>query len=66
MLLPKKNLLVGYSQRSTTEVQSHLYVAIDQAYLPKEEFNNVYSQCEKVKNLIGGFIKYLKTTDREK
>lgn len=57
---------LGYSQRSTTEVQSHLYVAIDQEYLPRKEFDNIYSQCEKVKSLIGGFIKYLKTTDREK
>ena len=54
-----------YSQRSTTEVQSHLYVALDQKYLSNEQFDEIYRQCDKVKGLVGGFIKYLKLSNYE-
>ncbi|MCK4572014.1 four helix bundle protein [candidate division WOR-3 bacterium] len=50
-----------YGFRSTTEVQSHLYVALDQKYITKDEFNKIYSAAEEVKSLISGFIRYLKS-----
>jgi len=56
---------LGYALRSATEVQSHLYVALDQNYIPKEKFNNVYSKLEEVKRLISGFKSYLKNSDRK-
>jgi four helix bundle protein len=34
-----------YSQRSCSEVQSQLYVALDQAYISPEEFDAIYSQA---------------------
>ena len=49
-----------YSQRSCSEVQSHLYVALDQEYVDQVRFEQMYAKCSEVKNLIGGFIKYLK------
>lgn len=50
------------SQRSCSEVQSHLYLALDQAYISQDEFDQVYSGIEVVKKKIGGFIKYLSKT----
>ena len=51
---------LNYSFRSASEVQSLLYVALDQNYISKDEFDLNYSQCNKIKSLIGGFIRYLK------
>ena len=48
-----------YAQRSCTEVQSELYVALDQEYIPKPEFTDLYDQADRTKSAIGGFIKYL-------
>ena len=50
-----------YGLRSATEVQSHLYVALDQQYIDKEAFHKLYSQAGKVKSIISGFIRYLRS-----
>jgi four helix bundle protein len=47
------------SKSSVAEIQSHLYVALDQKYLNREEFEKIYSQAEKVSKIESGFIKYL-------
>jgi four helix bundle protein len=52
---------LGYALRSTTEVQSHLYVASDQGYIDKREFKSLYELSVKVKNLISGFLRYLRS-----
>ena len=49
-----------YALRSTTEVQSHLYVAADQSYIAKDEFTRLYDQAAECKKLISGFIRYLR------
>lgn len=51
---------------SASEVQSHLYVALDQSYITQEEFQEVYEQAVKVKKLIYGFMRYLKNSSRLK
>ena len=51
-----------YALRSTTEVQSHLYVALDQGYLDGSVFAALYDRTVKVKNLTGGFIRYLRSS----
>ena len=48
---------LGYAYRSATEVQSHLYVAFDQGYLEKDEFDELYQQSEHTKKLINGSIR---------
>ncbi len=53
-----------YSRRSCSEVQSHLYVALDQKYINEKKFNQIYKQAVKVKELIGGFIRYLRNSKR--
>ena len=47
------------SRRSATEVQSHLYFALDRGVIDQEEFNHLYERTEEVKKLLGGFIRYL-------
>ncbi len=49
-----------YARQSVTELQSHLYVASDQKYIHETEFKSLYEIAHKSKNLIGGFIRYLK------
>jgi len=51
---------LNYAYRSGTEVQSHLYVALDQDYLDEETFSGLYDQATTVKKLLNGFIRYLK------
>lgn len=55
---------LGYALRSATEVQSHLYVALDQGYVSRDEFDRLYTQAIKVKNLIHGFMRYLRNAER--
>jgi four helix bundle protein len=49
-----------YASGSASEVQSHLYVALDQNYITGEAFEETYKQAQKTKSLVNGFIKYLK------
>jgi four helix bundle protein len=51
---------LNYSYRSASEVQSLLYVALDQEYISKNEFELLFVKCKNIKNLIGGLIQYLK------
>jgi len=49
------------SKSSAAEVQSQLYVALDQNYITKETFQQIYDQVEVVSKLNSGFIKYLRS-----
>jgi len=46
---------LGYALRSATEVQSHLYVALDQGYVCREVFDDLYQWAVKAKRIIHGF-----------
>jgi len=48
-----------YAQRSCSEVQSQLYVALDQSCISEDEFNSIYEQATKTHAKVGGFIRYL-------
>jgi len=48
-----------YAKRSCTEVQSELYVALDQQYITDAEFQDVYDNAGRTRAAIRGFIKYL-------
>jgi four helix bundle protein len=50
-----------YAKRSCTEVQSELYVALDQQYITNTEFRDVYDHAGRTRAAIRGFIKYLLT-----
>lgn len=44
---------------SAAEVQSQLYVALDQGYISQQKFEELYSKSDKVARLTSGFIRYL-------
>jgi four helix bundle protein len=46
---------LGIARRSTVEVQSLLYVALDVGYVDVTQFAEHYEQARKTKALIGGF-----------
>ena len=48
-----------YAKRSCTEIQSELYTALDQEYITKAEFQDVYDHTGRTRAAIRGFIKYL-------
>ena len=48
-----------YAKRSCTEVQSELYLALDQQYITKMAFQKVYDHAGRTRAAIHGFIKYL-------
>jgi len=50
---------LNYAKRSCTEVQSQLYIALDQAYITKEEFQKSYLLASRTRAIIRGFIGYL-------
>ena len=50
---------------SAAEVQSHLYVAVDQEYLVPETFDSIYAQAGKTSRIISGLIKYLRRKTRQ-
>ncbi len=52
---------LSYAFRSASEVQSHLYVALDQKYIFEETFSRLNSRTLRVKSLIGGFRRYLRS-----
>ena len=47
------------SKSSSAEVQSQLYVALDQQYINQDDFKRIYNQAEVVSKMDSGFIKYL-------
>ncbi len=52
-----------YAQRSCSEVQSQLYVALDQEYISPSKFEELYELARLTYAKIGGFIKYLLNAD---
>ncbi|MFC1895177.1 four helix bundle protein [Thermodesulfobacteriota bacterium] len=46
---------------SAAEVQSHLYVALDQGYIGQESFDTIYEQANRAAMITSGLIKYLRT-----
>jgi four helix bundle protein len=47
------------SKSSATEVQSEAYVALDQRYISKETFAEIYEQADQVSKIVSGLITYL-------
>ncbi len=51
---------LGIARRSTVEVESLLYAALDVGYINDQTFKTEYQQAEKTKALIGGLKRSLK------
>jgi four helix bundle protein len=52
---------LGYALRSATELQSHLYVALDDCYIDQAQFDTLFALTTKCKNLVSGFTRYLRS-----
>ena len=50
---------LNISRSSSAEVQSHLYVAIDQGYIEENEFNEIYLALEETSKMIFGLVRHL-------
>ena len=50
---------------SCGELRSQAYRALDENYITKKEFEDIYIQCSKVSRLIFSFISYLKNTEKK-
>jgi four helix bundle protein len=57
-------VFLGYSLRSTAEVKSLLYAALDIHYIENDIFNTMTEKCNTIARLIQGFIRYLKATTK--
>jgi four helix bundle protein len=53
------------SRGSAAEVKSFLYAANDIGYITQDKFQQLYSRCTKISNLLNGFIRYLRNTPRK-
>ncbi|MBA4390287.1 MAG: four helix bundle protein [Syntrophus sp. (in: bacteria)] len=50
------------SKSSAAELQSHLYVVLDQGYIEKSQFDELYQDADKIQRQLSNFIKYLHST----
>jgi len=57
---------LGMAHASAAELQSHLYVALDQKYISDKDFKTIYSLADEVSKMIQGFITYLKNSQTPK
>ncbi len=48
-----------FSHGSLGEIQSALYIALDQSYINKKKFDELYALCEEDSKIISGLIKSL-------
>jgi four helix bundle protein len=55
-----------YAKRSCTEVQSELYVALDEKYISADEFSDTYELSGRTRAAIRGFINYLRKYEERK
>ncbi len=55
-----------YAKRSCTEVQSELYLTLDEEYISPNEFSDTYEQARRTRSAIRGFINYLKKYEESK
>ena len=55
-----------YSKRSCSEVQSELYIALDEKYISQGEFKDVYKQARQTRAAVRGFINYLTKYEKRK
>jgi len=65
LLKPPRNIefiqFLFIAMSSAAEVQSHLYVALDQGYIGRDRFDEMYKQADKTARIISGLITYLRT-----
>lgn len=51
---------------SASEVKSLAYAGLDIGYLATDSFENIDRKCTNLSNMINGFIRYLRNSDRKR
>ena len=54
---------LAIAKGSAGEIGAQLYVALDQGYISEEDFSRIRDLVASTQKLIGGFMKYLRTSD---
>jgi four helix bundle protein len=54
-----------FARGSASEVRSQAYNALDLGYIDPKAFEKLSAGCTAVSNLINGFIRYLRNSDRQ-
>jgi four helix bundle protein len=54
-----------YAKRSCSEVQSELYVALDEEYISTDDCKDVYEQAQRTRAATRGFINYLRKYEKQ-
>jgi len=54
---------LSVAKGSSGELKSQLYVALDVGYITQEQFDRLYAIADETSWKIGGFLRYLKSTD---
>ena len=54
---------LSIAKASCAETRAQLYVALDRSYLTKDDFDRFYGKLEETGRLIGGFMRYLATSN---
>ena len=55
---------LSQSKGSVGEVKDQLYTAFDEGYISKQEFDLAYDLAEQTTRLIGGFMSYLRRSEK--
>ena len=50
---------LNFARSSAAEVQSHLYVALDQEYINADSFKMIYDKVEETSKMIFGLVSHL-------
>ncbi|GAB3991388.1 hypothetical protein GCM10028807_21330 [Spirosoma daeguense] len=56
---------LGIARGSRTEAKSQLYRSLDNHYITKEKFDELYEQCDIVSRMIDSLLFYLNKTDNK-
>ncbi len=51
---------LNIAHASAAEVQCHLYIALDQNYIARKDFEFLYGNTDEVSKMLQGFMNYLK------
>jgi four helix bundle protein len=55
---------LSFAKGSAGEVRSHLWVAFDREYIEQKNFEELHGMCKEVSRMIGGFMRYLRNSDK--
>lgn len=53
---------LSVAKGSTAELQSHLYVAVDQRYIDHVVFDELYGDADRISRMLNGLMTYLRST----